>query len=134
MFSVVYICIDIKEYGIMFQMIDNIAAQKTLSKYFGVVEKTGYVKHDTVVKYLLYSFLLDFVEYCYKYFNEKDYHLIDEAFTALFGRGGAMLPYPVFSANRTTLGKDDYMSELALSITEDSNSRNREEEETVKVV
>lgn len=67
----------------------------------------------------MYSFLIDFVDYAHSFFDEEDYHKISLAMQRLFSDGGCLLPYPVFCANRITIGRNEYMGTMKIRKTED---------------
>lgn len=75
-----------------------------LGKYFDLVSQTGYVKSKTVVRLLLYLFLLDFVNVLHYYFTEEDYEKVNCLLVKLFTGGGCLLPYQVFHNLHTTIG------------------------------
>lgn len=102
----------------MLQAIAEDRAFKTLGTYFSTVEKTGYVKHETMLRFMMYLFLIDLVEYTHEFFTDKDYNTVADALAKLFSTGGCMLPYPVFCANRATLGRNHYLGTLKLRVTE----------------
>ena len=81
-----------------------------------------------VRKLLVYTFLIDFVEYMHPFITEKDYALIDNMLGKLFAGGNCLLPYPVFCTRRATLGKPEYLTLQPVRITEDSIERITEDE------
>lgn len=102
----------------MLQVIAEKRALNTLKRYFNTVQKTGYVKHEMLCRYMKYLFLIDLVEYTHDFFTQKDYDTVAEALAKLFSDGGCMLPYPVLCANRATLGRAHYMGTFKLRVTE----------------
>ncbi len=104
----------------MLQMIDEGEALNITSKYYSLLSKTGYVKHESVLRFLVYIFLLDLVDYTHAFFEEEDYKTIDRALNILFSNGGCLLPYPVFCANRAVLGRNEFMGTRAIRKTEDA--------------
>ena len=88
-------------------------------RYYSVLEQTGYMKHDTTLRYLVYIFLLDFIDYAHGFFTEEDYNKVSKALSTLFSDGGCLMPYPVFCTNRAVLGRNEYMGTLKNRITED---------------
>ena len=103
----------------MLQMIDESKALETTTKYFDILKNTGYIKPGMMQRYLLYMFLLDFVDYTHNYFTEDDYDAVDNALRKLFAGGGCLLPYSVFCVDKVTLGRNEYMGTLKNRITED---------------
>ena len=102
-------------------MIDEGKALDIVSKYFGFLEATGYVRPDLMKRFFLYVFLLDFVDYAHAFFTEEDYKLMDTALRKLFSGGGCLLPYSVFCNNRVVLGRNEYMGVMKRRITEDAS-------------
>lgn len=103
----------------MLQVIDESKALETTTKYFDILKNTGYINPGMMQRYLLYMFLLDFVDYTHNYFMEEDYDAVDNALRKLFAGGGCLLPYSVFCVDKATLGRNEYMGTLKNRITED---------------
>lgn len=99
-------------------MIDEGKALNIVSKYFGFLESTGYVRADLMKRFFLYIFLLDFIDNTHSFFTEEDYDLVDKALRKMFSGGGCLLPYSVLCNNRVVLGKNEYMGTLRNRITE----------------
>lgn len=110
----------------MLQVIAEKKALRTLNRYFNVVEKTGYVKSDMLNRFLMYLFLIDFVEYTHDFFTQKDYDTVADALGYLFSTGGCLLPYPVFCTNRATVGRAHYMGTLRARVTEGDRAADRQ--------
>ena len=100
-------------------MIDEGKVLETTTKYFDILKNTGYMNPGMMQRYLLYMFLLDFVDYTHNYFTEDDYDAVDNALRKLFAGGGCLLPYSVFCVDKVTLGRNEYMGTLKNRITED---------------
>lgn len=109
----------------MLQVIAEKKALDTLKRYYNTVDKTGYVKHEVLCRYMKYLFLIDLVEYTHEFFTQKDYDIVAEALSKLFSDGGCMLPYPVLCANRATLGRAHYMGTFKVRSTEGERVRDR---------
>lgn len=115
----------------MLQVIAEKKALQTLKLYYNQVQRTGYVKHDVLKRFMYYIFLIDFVEYTHDFFTERDYDIVADALARLFSTGGCMLPYPVMCANRGTLGRAHYMGTLEVRATEDEEITNRATEDMI---
>lgn len=102
----------------MIQLISKTKAEGFLVNYVDLLTQTGYVRPGMVRKLLLYTFLLDFVEYMHAFIDEKDYGLIEKLLSKLFAGGNCLLPYPVFCTRCATLGSTDYMTDNVSRITE----------------
>lgn len=109
----------------MLQVIAEKRALKTLETYFNVAEKVGYVKHDVLFRFMLYLFLIDFVEFTHDFFTQKDYDIVADALEYLFSTGGCLLPYPVFCTNRVKMGRAHYMGTLKVRVTEGERAATR---------
>ena len=102
----------------MIELISKKAAEGPLVNFLDLLTKTGYVRAGMVKKLLLYTFLLDFVEYMHAFIDEEDYKIIERMLVKLFSGTNCLLPYPVFCSRRLTLGSTDYMTDFAIRITE----------------
>lgn len=100
-------------------VMDEVVYQ-ALSKYYNVLEKTGYMSDINVRKLLLLSFYRDFVYSDYRgILSKDDYLLIERALDCLYG-STCLIPYP------------DYlkMGKLNLGSITELGQRVRELEET----
>lgn len=109
----------------MEKVIDSKAALGVLNTYFGNLGLTGYVRESHVKRLLLYLFLVDFVEFTSEFFTEDDHRLVSGLLRKLFINGGCMLPYPTFCVNRATIGRNYYMGEFNLRVTEGKDIEDR---------
>jgi len=103
----------------MLQVIDEGRALNTTVKYFDILKNTGYIKPGMMFRFMLYLFLIDFVDSTHRFFSEEDYNAVDNALRKLFSNGGCLLPYSVFCTNKVTIGRNEYMGVLKNRITED---------------
>lgn len=103
----------------MLQVIDEGRALDTTVKYFDILKNTGYIKQGMMSRFMLYLFLIDFVDNTHRFFSEEDYNAVDNALRKLFSNGGCLLPYSVFCTNNVTIGRNEYMGVLKNRITED---------------
>jgi len=103
----------------MLQVFDEKTALDISRRYFNLLSQTGYVRHDSVLRFLMYTFLLDFVDYTHMFFSEEDYNQVDKALRLLFAGGGCLMPYPVFCTNSAKLGRNEYMGTAKVRKTED---------------
>ena len=66
----------------------------SLSSYFHVLEKTGYMPYPQMQKLLILCFYRDFVFNDYRgIITKEDYHLIEQALDCLYG-STCLIPYP----------------------------------------
>lgn len=103
----------------MLQVIDEGRALNTTVKYFDILKNTGYIKPGMMSRFMLYLFLVDFVDSTHLFFSEEDYNAVDNALRKLFSNSGCLLPYSVFCTNKVTIGRNEYMGTLKNRITED---------------
>ena len=89
-----------------------------LDKYYSYLSTTGYVKKSTNKRYLVYLFLLDFLNIMCAFFTEEDYEKLNRLLVALFSNGDCLLPYHVFEKCRTIIGYPYYMGNAMPRITE----------------
>ena len=111
----------------MVEVLEHKKALGYLDKYFDQLTKFGYIKKCTASRYLLYLFLVDFVDTLYMFFSEKDYNDVGKLLSELFSDGDCLLSYPVFCSIRAKLGQPQYMGSGRIRITEiDSYQRKTE--------
>lgn len=103
----------------MLSVVDNNKLLSVVDGYYSMLEKTGYVKHDTVIKLLVYEFLAEFIQEAAFFITEEDYLKIDELLRMLFSNGGCIMSYPVFCTNRTKLA--GFAADGYVRITEDKS-------------
>ncbi len=122
----------------MLQVIDEGKALDTTVKYFDILKNTGYIKPGMMSRFMLYLFLIDFVDNTHRFFSEEDYNAVDNALRKLFSNGGCLLPYSVFCTNKVTLGRNEYMGPLKNRITEDEydpgNADRYTEDDYIRVI
>lgn len=124
----------------MISIIEKEKALPIVSNYFSLLSRTGYVKHDTVRRYLLYLFLIDFTEWVYPFITNEDYFTIDKALIQIFSGGGCLLPYQTIFTNRAKVGKAyvgvaHYTGHTTvIRRTEDGELRSNEEQTTLRAM
>lgn len=79
-------------------------ALHTMKNYFFLLEKVGYVKDTTIRKFLVYLFLVDFVEHVEAFLTEDDYIMIDRILKRTFTNGGCLLPFQINCADSAKVG------------------------------
>ena len=90
----------------MLSVIKEDKALKFVSKYYDLLAKTGYAKHNITQWYLFYLFIIDFFNWVYPYFTDKDYKDMDMALVKLFNGGGnCLIPYQVFAADKLKIAR-----------------------------
>ena len=89
---------------------------QALSKYYNVLEKTGYMSDANARKLLLLSFYRDFVYSDYRgILSKDDYLLIERALDCLYG-STCLIPYPDYlKMGKLNLGS---MTELGQRVRE----------------
>lgn len=58
-----------------------------------------------VMRFVIYTFLIDFIDVMAEYIAEADYWLIDELLNRLFSSGNCLLPYDVFCNGKIKVAK-----------------------------
>lgn len=78
-----------------------------INNYYNQLVAMGYVKHDTVVRILVYMFILDLIDVMGDYITREDYDLLANIYRKLFADGCCLLPYDEFCVKRAFLGLPD---------------------------
>lgn len=102
----------------MLQIVAEKEAFGALNKYINILRKTGYTGPGVYKWFLLYIFLIDFLEYTHDFFSDDDYVAVTDAFSKLSGMSGCLVPYPVFCTNRATLGRAHYIGPFKVRVSE----------------
>lgn len=118
----------------MVEVLEHKKALGYLNKYFDQLAKFGYAKKGTTSRYLLYLFLVDFVDTLYRFFSEEDYCKVEEVLTGLFSGGDCLLSYPLFCSARAKLGKPQYMGSGSFRVTQSGNSPRITEDDNLRGV
>jgi len=111
----------------MLLAVEKERAKEYLDNYFNLLSATGYVKHRTVVDYLVWLFMVDFVERVYALLSNEDYNKINNALIRIFSCNNCLLPYKTLRT-KLIFGEPVYMGKFILRITEDSKWRSTEDE------
>lgn len=120
----------------MLQVIDEGKALDITGKYFNILSDTGYLKKGMMSRFVIYLFLLDFINHVHRFFTEEDYNAVDNALRKLFSNGGCLLPYSVFCVDKVTIGQNEYVGVLKNRITEDEsgNEDRFTEDDNIRVI
>ena len=111
----------------MLLAIEREQAKQILDKYYKVLSSSGYVRHDIVVRYMIWLYVVDFVERVYHLLTNGDYNRINRLLIALFGPKSCLLPY-LTRRTDLTIGNGMYMGMFDLRATEDTKLRESEDE------
>ena len=114
----------------MIELIENEKALALVNRYFTMLGNTGYVKQKTVSRYLLYLFLVDFVDTLYFFMTDEDYDKVSTLLTSLFSGAGCLLPYKLNCSQHAVVGLPTYMGYVTTRNTEDNETRITEDEYT----
>ena len=114
----------------MLLAVEKDKAKILLDNYFSMLSVTGYVKRPVVKRFLMWLFLVDFVELVYLHLTDDDYNLINEALICLFSTGCCLLPYGAITEERknVTIGESSYMGTFNIRVTEQNQWRKAEED------
>lgn len=105
----------------MHNLFDAHIAVKHLDSYFAVLSEVGYVKKSIIKRYMMYMFLIDFVDSVYPYLSEEDYKTIYTFMNEIFSGSSCLIPYPVFCYRKMAVGKPTYMGAPSLRKTDLEN-------------
>ena len=94
-----------------------------LSNYFKLLKLVGYVKPSTTDRFLLFAFLVDFIDSLYPFMSIEDYQTIERVIHKVFNAGDCLLTRPVLCTEGFTVAMPLYVGALNLRITEDSDYR-----------
>lgn len=120
----------------MLLAIERDKAKAVLDRYFVALENTGYVKQPTVMRFLAWLFLLDFVELVYTHLTDADYNLINKALICLFSTGNCLLPYGALTREDLSnlyIADSSYMGTFNIRVTEDRQWRSVEDETDFRI-
>lgn len=106
----------------MLLAIEKDKAKKTLNSYFNKLKVTGYVKHPVVTKYLIWLFLVDFVERVYMLLTDEDYNYINNLLICIFNNTDCLLRYHVEQRD-FIYGNPGFKKAFRLRISEDNKWR-----------
>lgn len=72
---------------------------ESLSRYFNILSKLGYMNYTDVNKLLILIFIYDLLESdCNSFITEDEYRVIDNALYCLYG-STCLIPYPEYIAD-----------------------------------
>ena len=77
----------------MLQVVEKTNAKAILDKYFGSLAARGYLNHDVVKRFILWAFLLEFVEKVYYLLDDDDYNKISHLLDCIFFSNNCLLSY-----------------------------------------
>ena len=83
----------------MLSVVEKDNAKGILDKYFSTVASRGYLKRDTVKRFILWLFLLEFVERVYYLITDEDYNRISAVLDCIFFANNCLLSYEVIRSN-----------------------------------
>ena len=114
-------------------IVDNVTISSLLGKYYSRVKSVGYVDKNTTDRYMLYLFLVGFIDSVYVFFSDKDYRCIDALLSKVFSGCNCLLKYDKNTTmtsyylgmtpkiSDVTIGRPWYMgSELTLRVSEEN--------------
>ena len=89
-----------------------------LNNYYQTLGARGYVPDVAVKRILVYLFLLDFLDAFASFIEEDDYNLIAKVYRRVFSDGCCLMPYPLFSTKRATMGLSTLLGDFRFRKTE----------------
>ena len=101
----------------MLNVIEKDKAKELLDGYFQMLSVMGNVKRGAVDRFIIWLFILDFVDCIYYMLTEDDYNKINEALFLLFAAGCCLMPYQ-YVKDSTVIGSNLYMGDFNVRVTE----------------
>lgn len=72
---------------------------KSLTRYFSILSKLGYVSYSEVDKLLVLIFIYDLLKSdCKSFITEEEYRILDKVLYCLYGHT-CLIPYPEYIVN-----------------------------------
>ena len=72
---------------------------ESLTRYFKVLSKLGYMSYSEIGKLLVLIFIYDLLENdCKSFITEEEYRILDNALYCLYG-STCLIPYPEYISN-----------------------------------
>lgn len=102
----------------MLSVVEKDNAKAILDKYFGALASRGYIKHSTVKRFMLWLFLLEFVEKVFYLLTDEDYNKISRVLDDIFFANNCLLSYENIHSNIKTDDTSIYTAEFSLRATE----------------
>lgn len=105
----------------MIELFNNNILLGYVDDYYNRLSRVGYVKDKTTLNYVLYLFLVDFVDTMYVYISEDDYKKLEKAISKIFFEHDCLLSYKTFSSVRAKIAGPYYMGNGNMRIDESDN-------------
>lgn len=112
------------------EYLDNLV-QEALSRYFTVVEKTGYVNDADTCRLIFLGFLQEFLEEYQYYITEDDYKVIINIINCLSG-SSCLIPYAQYIELSTPV--EHYLYNVPFKVSQSSKLRFTEDLESTRLV
>ena len=108
----------------MTNLLESNKALSVLNSLFDELGKSGYVSANTTMRYLRYTFIIDFIDTLYPFLTEEDYYMLQRVIVSLFSAGDCLLPYnTVLCSNKLHIGYPYYMGIRRLRSDEEKTPR-----------
>lgn len=83
-------------------------AYHLLRGYFDLLAKTGYVKDATVMRFLMWLFILDFASWMQNKITPVGYDTMNKALLKLFTNGCCLMPYDYIKENSLVVNEVEF--------------------------
>lgn len=111
--------------------LDNLTYE-AFTRYFSVLEKTGYIKDSEVNKLLLLSFIQKFLKEYQYYITEEDYNIISRVISCLSG-SSCLIPFKQYK--QLSIPIDEVIStSINVRLSTEEDVRNIQEGNGVRLV
>lgn len=114
--------------------VDLNVASEQLEKYMSRLAETGEVGKGTSRRYMIYLFLVDFVDTFYGHLTSKKYELINKIVASLFDGSNCLLQWRIFEQQRVHIGSPYYEGTGTVRLTEDSKMVRKAENDIPRIV
>ena len=102
----------------MLSVVEKDNAKAILDRYFGALAMRGYINHATVKRFIMWAFLLDFVEKIFYLLTDEDYNKISRVLDMIFYSNNCLLSYESIRQHVNTDDTSVYTAEFSLRATE----------------
>lgn len=114
--------------------VDLNVASEQLEKYMSRLAETGEVSKGTSRRYMIYLFLVDFVNTFYGHLTSKKYELINRIVATLFDGSNCLREWRIFEQQRAHIGSSYYEGTVAVRLTENDRMVRTAENDIPRIV
>lgn len=114
--------------------VDLNVASEQLEKYMSHLSETGDVGKGTSRRYMIYLFLVDFVNTFYEHLTSKKYELINRIVASLFDGSNCLREWRIIEQQRLHIGSPYYEGTGAVRLTENDKMVRKVENDIPRIV